>query len=117
MKRYQREIMINSFWTLIVALGMIFTLSVRGQAEDTRSVTVKNFQMSVIYDDDSQATPMPDSEYTITYADADGNSVKVADGTTDTTGAIKNLTIDIPNDVSSIRFNYTLGTTDRGNGL
>ncbi|WP_137625460.1 hypothetical protein [Lactiplantibacillus pingfangensis] len=89
-------------------------MSVRGQAEDTRSVTVKNFQMSVIYDDDSQATPMPDSEYTITYADADGNSVKVADGTTDTTGAIKNLTIDIPNDVSSIRFNYTLGTTDRG---
>lgn len=110
----KKRVIFSSVLALFITLGVLLGLNARGQADDTRSVTVKNFQISVIYDDETLAAPIPDSEYTITYTDADGNSIEAATGETDSNGAIQDVTLDIPSDVSTIKVNYTLGNADRG---
>ena len=114
MKKHRLKLVLGSLLAIFVTAGMLFSLATNSHADDTRTVTIKSLKMSVYYDDADQAVAMPDSDYTITYADANGNSVKVATGETDANGAITDVTIDVPSDVSIIKFNYTLGTAERG---
>ncbi|AVK61675.1 hypothetical protein C5Z25_07750 [Lactobacillus sp. CBA3605] len=115
MKKNSLRVVLGTILSVIIVIGTFISLNINGQADTGRDVTVNNFTIGVYYDDADQAASIPDSEYTITYADADGKSVKVAEGETDSEGAIKNVTLpDIPTDVSTIKFNYTLGNSSRG---
>lgn len=98
-----------------IAISMSMMTVAHAQDEATRDVTLRNVAVKTYYDDVSQATSIPNSDYTVSYTDSNGNSVKAYSGMTDDTGAIKAVTLsNIPSSVTVLRINYTLGSLDRG---
>ncbi|MCH4130178.1 hypothetical protein GA516_11925 [Lactobacillus pentosus] len=85
------------------------------KADESRTVQVKNFDVKVYNDDVDASVSIPNSEYTVTYTDADGVSQTVASGVTNVAGAIVNQTLtDIPSSVNQIKIHYSLGNAERG---
>ena len=100
---------------MVSIFGCLCSWKMTANADNLRTVQIKNFSVKIYNDDVNLAVTIPDSEYTITYTDSDGVSKTLATGTTDAGGSITNQTLmNVPSGVTQIKVHYSLGNERRG---
>lgn len=100
---------------LLVLLGIVFfTFGSESQAVE-KPVTVNRFLLQLYSDKKEEAIPIKNASVKIMYYDADGKRHTVGEGiSSDDNGEVKNVTINMPEEIKRIYFQFGLTNSDVG---
>lgn len=101
---------------LLVLLGMVcFMVGTESQAAE-KPVTVNRFLTLVYSDKKEDAIPIKNASVKILYYDAQGKRQILRDDlTSDDNGEVKNVTVNVPEEITRIYFEYWLSRPETGN--
>lgn len=100
---------------LLVLLGIVFfTFGSESQAAE-KPVTVNRFLLQLYSDKKEEAIPIKNASVKIMYYDADGKRHTVGEGiSSDDNGEIKNVTVNMPEEITRIYFQFGLTNLEVG---
>ncbi|MDT2662054.1 hypothetical protein P7E02_19395 [Enterococcus hulanensis] len=101
---------------LLVLIGILFlVVGTESQAAD-KTVTVNRFLTLVYSDKKEEAIPIKNASVKILYYDAQGKRQILRDDlTSDNNGEVKNVTVNVPEEITRIYFEYWLSRPETGN--
>lgn len=100
---------------LLVLLGIVFIMvGSEGHAAE-KPVTVNRFLLQLYSDKKEEAIPIKNASVKVMYYDADGKRHTVGEGiSSDDNGEIKNVTVNMPEEIKRIYFQLGLTNSDVG---
>lgn len=100
---------------LLVLMGIVFfTVGSESHAAE-KPVTVNRFLLQIYSDKKEEAIPIKNASVKILYYDADGKRHTVGEGvSSDDNGEIKNVTVNMPEEIKRIYFQFGLTNSDAG---
>lgn len=100
---------------LLVLLGIVFlTVGSESHAAE-KPVTVNRFLLQIYSDKKEEAIPIKNASVKILYYDADGKRHTVGEGiNSDENGEIKEITVNMPEEIKRIYFQLGMTNTDAG---
>lgn len=101
---------------LLVLLGILFLMVGSESSAAEKPVTVNRFLTMVYSDKKEDAIPIKNASVKILYYDAQGKRQILRDDlTSDNNGEIKNVTVNVPEEITRIYFEYWLSRPEVGN--
>lgn len=100
---------------LLVLMGIVFlTVGSESHAAE-KPVTVNRFLLQIYSDKKEEAIPIKNASVKVLYYDADGKRHTVGEGiSSDDNGEIKNVTVNMPEEITRIYFQLGLTNSDVG---
>lgn len=101
---------------LLVVVGLAFFMISSESYAAEKPVTINRFLTQVYSDKKEDAIPIKNASVKILYYDAQGKRQIVKDDiTSDSNGEVKNITVNVPEEITRIYFEYWLSRTEVGN--
>lgn len=100
---------------LLVLLGIVFLMVGSDGYAAEKTVTVNRFLLQVYSDNKEEAIPIKNASIKIMYYDVEGKRQLLRDDiTSDDKGEIKDFTVNMPEEINRIYFQYGLTNTEAG---